>query len=165
MGFFDLFKENVTINPERKLINFIIDNSNELLGDKIHDRGHLFELLLLSSIRVINDFRKKNPSEFKDFQYRYLNEIGKYAVENGLHLRIEGKIENFMNERLVLYFNELAIAFDGGATIPTKLAYNLLEKPLETNPQDYLNLFAIITMTRNLGELLTKIHSNMNIVT
>jgi len=146
------------------MINFIIDNSHELLGDRKKDRGHILELLLLCSMQIVNKYRVNNPSNYENFQYDFLTEIGKYGIENNLHNRIDGSIEDFIKNRLTLYYREFQLAFDGTSSIPSKLAYNLFDTPLELSPGDFLNILILPHVIHELRELLAKIDANMNIV-
>ena len=167
MGLFDNLFKSTNANASRQLISQIIDNSSVVLENPDrNNKGFLFELLLCSSIHVVNSYNEKKPHNLKKFQSEYLNEIINYAKQNGLTIQIKGDITDFVNDRLILYHNELKFIFGNNPSriIPTLLAYNFFDTPLTKKPGEFLDLPIIVTLSKRLGNLFKIIDNKMYLV-
>jgi hypothetical protein len=166
MGLFgNIFNKPDKESGAKVLMNLIVDNSSIVLDKSLNsynDKGFIFELLLCTSIHVINTYDEYYTNTTSLFQTKYLNELLKYANENNLIPKVEGDIIDFINKRIKFYNKE----FDNihlHAIIPVKTAYNLYEVPLLTIPKESDSIIQYFEVYSRLNEMFDLITKNISL--
>lgn len=162
MGLFEnIFNKPSKESGARILMNLIVDNSSIVL-DEYNDKGFIFELLLCTSIHVINTYDEYYTNTTSIFQTKYLSELLKYADENKLTPRIEGNVVDFINKRIKFYDKELGAIYLH-AIIPVKTAYNFYEVPLLNIPKESENIIQYFEVYARLNEMFDLITKNISL--
>jgi|JI9StandDraft_1071089.scaffolds.fasta_scaffold34225_4 hypothetical protein len=137
----------------------IAELGNLLYEERSASNEALFEVLLFSTVHVLNVYKMRYPASYSQFQKDYFIGLEKWANEKGVYRKIKGSYSDFVNSRFELYFGEFTSWLDNPHLIRTKTAFHFYEKPLEIKSGDCMDLFLIMRMTGATTELINRIDS------
>lgn len=165
MGLFgNIFNKPDKESGAKILMNLIVDNSSIVLDKSLNiDKGFIFELLICTSIQVINAYDELYTNTTSQFQTKYLNELLKYCEANKIQPRIEGDVIDFLNLRIIFYDKELRRMFSEHAIVPVKIVHNFYESPLKINSGESENWEKCFKLTEKLNNIFDLINKNIHI--
>ncbi|HEY5391249.1 MAG TPA: hypothetical protein VIJ57_03955 [Hanamia sp.] len=139
--------------------------SEIILEKNQFSKGAAFEVLLFSSLEILRIYKQKQPQYYSQFESEYFIELFNFAKVEGILNQIPGDFTNFVNNRFILYGQQLSSLYNNkGSFIPTKIAYNFYEKPLQLNSGDNLDLPAIMLMNIKIKHLFEVLDSSVELV-
>jgi hypothetical protein len=154
--------------PGKLMIIGIIISSDLVFGDRGPEYSHrkeaTFELMILSTLYLLQKFEQEKPEYYLDFEKNLYQEIYLFAKDEGILEIIPHNIEEFINSRFILYDNEFSKEYPEQIKIPAHTTYNLLVKPLQIESgicEDLFKTTALLARLNNYYESLNKMFKLM----
>lgn len=121
----------------------------------------LFEVLIFSSLRIINTYKEQRPKQYESFLDGYYQALENWAKSKGIYNKISGSFSQFVHNRFQLFVREMQFAYDDPMTLRAKTAYHFYEKPLAIASENSMNIEQIVKMAIRTNELSKIIDSLM----
>ena len=119
-----------------------------------------FEVILFNSQHLLQILhRKLSQKDYAKIEDSLISEIYLYAKKNGYDKIINIPIQNFINNRFELYYNELRFIQEVRGAMPSRLLYYFYENPLSISSgmsRDLIKASLVMTSVKADFELLEK---------
>lgn len=163
--------EQKTGEPGKQMFKLTKDLAISVIQNSIKNCkiGAEFEIILFNAgvlMQYANDIK---PHKINLIQEDYFKELVEYIKQNNIHNIIQQNIGDFINNRFILYNEELLKisnfdANDDGRAIPTKLLYNFIENPLQPSSGDNYDLSNQLLIMATLMPGLRMLEEEVNII-
>jgi hypothetical protein len=143
MGLFNTFFEKKLNDPGKMMFKLTKDQAVSVIQNSVRNNnvGAEFEIILFYAGILLQHANNMKPNKINQIQEDYFKELIEYIKKNNLHNLVKQDIGDFINDRFVLYNEELIrISGGGGMAMPTKLMYNIVDSPLEPNSGENFDL-------------------------
>jgi hypothetical protein len=166
MGLFDKFLGKQKETQARLILLAGVMSSEIMLEKNQLSKGAVFEVLLFSSLHILQRFRSKKPQQYSTFEAEYFLELHRFAKEEGILNKIPCEFTDFVNNRFQLYGQQMNAMYDNseGTSIPTKIAFNFYDTPLTLNSGDSFDLPAIMMLTMKIKHLFEALDGSIDLV-
>ena len=167
MGLFKSLFEKKSGEPGELMFKLTRDLAISVIHNSINNckKGAEFEIILFNAGILLQHANNIKPHKINQIQDDYFKVLLEYVKQNNFHNLIQQDIGDFINNRLVLYNEELLrFSNGGGMAIPTKLMYNFIENPLQPNSGDNFDLSSQLLIMATLMPGLKRIEEGANII-
>jgi hypothetical protein len=118
----------------------------------------LFEVLLFSSLKVLNTYEERSPQEnHQDFMFEWFHGLMKWAMDNNVFDKIPAEFSSFVDSRFRLYSDEMQQAFNHANFLRSKTAYLFYENPLAIDVLCSTNTGQVSNMEVKTNDLLNNV--------
>jgi len=114
--------------------------------------ANVFEVLLFSSIEILDAMKKRLPGYYPEFETEYFNEIENFAIKHGIKKYINGDFNEFVDSRFQLYGIELNILLQHSDVLPTKIAHHFFDAPLSPVSSDSMDILKVSELKFKIEE-------------
>lgn len=168
MGLFDIFKisekKSKTTDDGNKLLSCakegILEIEKEFKALTIEGK---FEVVLYNSNFVLNIYREKFPERYNKTEAAFFQCIIEEAKTQKLPLN-GGKLIDFINSRLRLYFNEYDKIINSNHYVPSIVFNTFYKSPLSNKISQSSDLIEIMQFNLALAIMTRKVHDTTNIL-